>query len=238
LVTRRGIDHVFAICDDGVAAMEALGFEGRVSRIPLGFDPALFYPFDAETRRAVRQKLNLTGTTVAYFGRLVEYKGVHLLIRALANLQDLEWQFLLDDVNEDDAYAARLARMLKELGLEHRTVQFHADHSGMPAVMNAADIVVVPSTWKEQYGRVVPEAMACGRAVVVSDIGAMPELLDDCGVKIPCGNVEALTDALRRLLEDESERARIGRRAALRTRDELSIGTQADIVERTLKGLL
>jgi glycosyltransferase involved in cell wall biosynthesis len=108
----------------------------------------------------------------------------------------------------------------------------------MPAVMNAADIVAAPSIWKEQYGRVVPEAMACGRALVVSDIGAMPELLGDCGVKIPCGNVEALSVALRRLLQDETERMRIGRRAALRARDELGIGTQADIVERTLAEFL
>lgn len=238
LVARRKVDHVLAICDDGVAAMEALGFGGHVTKIPLGFDPALFFPYDAAARERTRRELGLTKTTVAYFGRLVEKKGVHLLIQALARLRDLEWQFLLDDVNEDDAYAARLVRMVKEFALEDRTVRFHALHAEMPAVMNAADIVAAPSIWKEQYGRVVPEAMACGRALVVSDIGAMPELLGDCGVKIPCGNVEALSVALRRLLQDETERMRIGRRAALRARDELGIGTQADIVERTLAEFL
>lgn len=237
LAVRNRVDHVLAICDDGVTAMNALGFAGRVTKMPLGFDPSLFVVSDRDAREAVRRRLALAKPTVAYFGRLVEKKGVHILIEALARIREFDWQFLIDDVEEDDAYAARLMREIGERGLTDRTVQFHATHAEMPAIMNAADIVVAPSIWKEQYGRVVPEAMACGRAVVVSDIGAMPELLDDCGVKVPPGDVDALADAIRRLLEDASERARLGRLAAERASAVLSLQSQVDIVDRLLREL-
>lgn len=238
MAARHYVDHVFAICEDGVRAMETLGFRGRVTKMPLGFDPELFVPFDATRRDEARQCLGLTKPAIAYVGRLAPNKGVHLLIEALGRLRDLDWQFLLDDFEQrDDAYAVRLRQALAEQGLADRTVYFQATHDEIPSILNAADIVVVPSTWKEQYGRVVPEAMACGRAVVVSDIGALPELLGDCGVKIPPGNVAALAAALRRLIGNPSEWARLGALASARAHAHLDLEVQADIIDRTLRGM-
>jgi glycosyltransferase involved in cell wall biosynthesis len=239
LFARRYVDHVFSICSDGVAAMQSLGFTGRVTKIPLGFDPALFRPFDPAAREDVRRRWRLSAPTIAYFGRLVPNKGVHILIDALSRLKDLEWQFLLDDVNEgSDVYVTKLLDSLRVGGIATRTVQFHANHSEMPGLMNAADIVVAPSIWKEQYGRVVPEAMACGRAVVISDIGAMPELLGDCGIKVPPGNAETLAASIRRLLEHPDDAAHFGSMAAARARAELGLNRQTEIVERVLQSLL
>lgn len=238
LASRHYVDHIFAICQDGVSAMEALGFRGRVTKMPLGFDPGLFVPFDAPRRGEARRALGLTKPAIAYVGRLAPNKGVHLLVEALAQLRDLEWQFLLDDFDQrDDAYAIRLREALAERGLADRTVYFHATHDEIPSVMNATDIVAVPSIWKEQYGRVVPEAMACGRAVVISDIGALPELLGDCGVKVPPGDTAALAAALRRLIGDPAERARLGALASARAHAHLDLEVQADIIDRTLRAL-
>ncbi len=235
----RGIDQFFAIANDGVRAMEAVGLKGRVTKMPLGFDPALFKPLQVAERAALRAGLGLTAPTIAYFGRAVAEKGLHVLIEALARLRHLDWQLLLDDFSQShDAYVARIRAQLAAAGLETRTVSFHAGHDDMPRYMAAADIAVAPAVWRERYGRVVPEAMACGCAVVVSDIGTPPELVGEAGLIVPPGDVDALAAALRRLIEDPALRSRLGTRAAERARTQLSLATQADIVDKALRGLL
>ena len=70
----------------------------------------------------------------------------------------------------------------------------------LPAYYHAADILVLPSS-REQWGRVVNEAMATGALPVVSDrVGAAPDLVDGVGEVFPSGDVNALTEALRRAL--------------------------------------
>jgi glycosyltransferase involved in cell wall biosynthesis len=65
-------------------------------------------------------------------------------------------------------------------------------------------ILVLPSlttpTWKEQFGHVLIEAMACGVPVIGSDSGAIPEVIGGAGLVVPEGNVEALAAALRGLI--------------------------------------
>ena len=238
LAARFRVDHVFAICKDGVSTMEALGFRGRITQIPIGFDPALFVPLDEDSRLEIRRELALTKPVIAYFGRLAPQKGVHVLIEALGAMRDLEWQLLLDDFEPHSTpYLRKLRDSLVSLDIKDLTVTFRARHDEMQRFMNAADIIVAPSIWKEQYGRVVPEAMACGRAVVVSDIGALPELVGESGLKIPAGNTLALETALRRLICDPNERARLGAGAAEWAHGRLSLEIQADIVDSALRQL-
>jgi glycosyltransferase involved in cell wall biosynthesis len=104
----------------------------------------------------------------------------------------------------------------------------------MPKYMNAADIVVLPSIsqlrWKEQYGRTVPEAMACGKIVVVSSSGTPKELVGDAGYVFPESNVDALATLLEKLLHESPETLKkMGERAAERARRQLSLHRQAEI---------
>ena len=106
--------------------------------------------------------------------------------------------------------------------------------------MRAADIVAVPSIVKEQYGRVAPEAMACGCAVVVSDIGALPELVDDAGVIVPPHDIDALAVTIGNLMANPQRRAALGSRAQARARAELSLERQSallDLLFRRIAGL-
>ncbi len=235
----RGLDQFFAIANDGVRAMESVGMKGRVTKVPLGFDPGLFKPLPAAERAALRAELGLSAPTIAYFGRAVAEKGLHVLVEALARLKHLDWQLLLDDFSQShDGYVARIRAQLAAAGLETRTVSFHARHDDMPRYMGAADIAVAPAVWRERYGRVVPEAMACGCAVVVSDIGTPPELVGDAGLIVPPGDAGALAAALELLLADTGLRQALGARAAEQARTRLSLATQAEIVDKTLKDLI
>jgi glycosyltransferase involved in cell wall biosynthesis len=84
----------------------------------------------------------------------------------------------------------------------------------VPDILRSLHAVVLPSlttpTWKEQFGRVLIEAMACEVPVVGSSSGEIPEVIGDAGLVVPEGNVDALAGALQRLYEDEELRKRLG----------------------------
>jgi glycosyltransferase involved in cell wall biosynthesis len=236
-IARRRVNHVVAICEDGRKAMQLIGFKDAVSVAPLGFDPALFFP-DPARRAATRKALGVSQPLIAYFGRLIEAKGVHVLIAALSTLKNQFWQLLIDDFEHDSTeYTGCISQAINEAGICDRVIRFTASHTAMPDYMRAADIVVLPSIVKEQYGRVAPEAMACGCAVIVSDIGALPELVGDTGLKVPPGNIRALSLAIADLLANPDKRAALALRAETRARVELSVERQATLLDSLFRRL-
>jgi len=233
------VDRVFTLSRDGTRVMEAMGFAGRATQIPLGFDPAIFRIQPAEQIAATRSLLGLNQRVIAYFGRLTPEKGVHLLLEALGTLKDLPWQFLIDRFSDyETEYISELQTKIGAMGLSDRVVYFDARHEEMPDFMNAADIVVLPSLstskWKEQYGRVLPEAMACGKVVVGSDSGTIPELVAGRGRIFAEGDVPALSRVLRELLLADDLK-QIGGQAAVYAHEQLSITRQAEIWAGLLK---
>jgi glycosyltransferase involved in cell wall biosynthesis len=234
-LAKRNIKHVFVISFDGIKVFHELGYAGKVSRIPLGFDPGLFYP-DEQKRQHIRNSLGLFQPTVAYFGMLRREKGAHLLIQALSGLMDIEWQLLLDNFGlYADPYQEYIKCLINDLGIASRVIFFDAKHEEMPFYINASDIVVAPSittsVTKEQYGRVISEAMACGRMVVVSDSGTLPEIVDEAGIRFRENDVTALQNALREAINNEGMRRAFGLKAYKRAHSELSIIKQAEILD-------
>ncbi|MEI7732783.1 MAG: glycosyltransferase, partial [Verrucomicrobiota bacterium] len=234
-IARRQLSHVFTLSRDGTRVMQELGFSGRATQIPLGLDRTLFYPRSSEQIAETRARLGLREKTIAYFGRLIPEKGLHILLTALAGIKQLRWQFLVDRFSDyQTPYIQEIKQQVESLGLTDRVVFFDAAHAEMPLYMNAADFVVLPSVstpkWKEQYGRVLPEAMACGKIVVGSRSGAIPELIDDCGYLFPEGDACALGKILAELVcAREETLADLRRKATARAHDRLSADHQAQI---------
>lgn len=200
---KKLVDGVFTVNHDGEKLFKQEGYL-NVRHMPLGFDPAYFYP-DPAARSQIREKLNLHGEVISYFGRLTPEKGIHILIRALAELKQYAWQLMMDSFDPStSSYHAGINQLLQQAGIEGRVVFINPSHTQIAAYMNAADMVVVPSVttpaWKEQYGRVAAEAMACGKTVIASDSGALPDLLNGYGFLFEEGNVEALKNILEKLL--------------------------------------
>jgi glycosyltransferase involved in cell wall biosynthesis len=203
--TRKLVDGVFTINQDGEKLFREEGFV-NVIHMPLGFDPAYFYP-DETIRPLIRAKWNLTQPVIAYFGRITPEKGVHLLIQALRDLKEFPWQLMMDAFDEfASGYNAEISNLIREAGIMDRTVFISPSHFEISSYMNAADIVVVPSVttpgWKEQYGRVAAEALGCGKKVIASNSGALPELLQQYGHLFEEGNVGALKDLLKKMLSN------------------------------------
>jgi glycosyltransferase involved in cell wall biosynthesis len=95
-----------------------------------------------------------------------------------------------------------------------------ATHDGVPAYLNAADILCAPSqsmpNWREQFGRMIIEAFASGLAVVGSDSGEIPHVIADAGIVVGEKDVSAWVRTLDRLLEDEPLRADLAQRGRTR----------------------
>ena len=180
--TRPGVDEVFTINYEGKKIFEDLKFK-KVSRIPLGYDPKYFHP-DLQAREEIKEKLGLGPMTIGYFGRIVPQKGLLLLLKALTGLARYPWKLLIDDFSAYTTdYIQEIKLFIKQNGLEDRVVFFHAGHEEIPGYMCACDLVVVPSitegSFKEQYGRVVQEAIACGCLTITSGSGFLPNFFRD-----------------------------------------------------------
>jgi glycosyltransferase involved in cell wall biosynthesis len=197
---RPFVDQVFAINYEGKKIFEDLKFK-RVSWIPLGYDPRVFYR-DENARRIIRNELKLESATIGYFGRIVPQKGLLLLLRALTGMSGYAWKLLIDDFSSyTTPYIEEIKTFVKEHKLDDQVVFFHANHEEIARYMNACDLVVVPSitegTFKEQYGRVVQEAIACGCLTITSDSGFLPHFFKEDIFLFKENNV----DAIRRKIE-------------------------------------
>jgi glycosyltransferase involved in cell wall biosynthesis len=176
---------------------------------------------------------------VGYVGRLVEEKGVDLLIRAMDDA-DLEARLLV--VGDGPARAG-----LQRLVADHaRRLEAHftgavAD-AEIPHYLATMDVLVLPSRttvrWAEQFGHVLIEAMAAGVPVVGSASGAIPEVVGDAGLIIAEGDAGALRRALGRVLHDGTLRKDLAQRGRQRVRERYThaviAAAQHDIYARLL----
>jgi len=203
------VDGVFTINNEGTDILAYEGFK-NVKKIPLGFDPSIFY-IDNVARLKIRNKFSLKGKVFGFFGRLIYEKGAHILIAALEHLKDYEWTLVMDQFSAyNNVYSSEIKNIIAETKLLDRVVYVNPTHSEMGDYLNAVDLVVMPSistpVWEEQYGRIAAEAMACGKSVVASRSGSLPMLLGDYGIIFPEGDVDTLSEILRAFLTDEVSR--------------------------------
>lgn len=154
---------------------------------------------------------------ILYAGVLTYLKGVAHLVNAFASIaQDFPQTELMIIGREDDkAYATQLKAQVRKLGLESQ-VQFmpQLDQQTLAKYMSQASVFVLPSL-SEGLGRVVIEAMATGVAAIASNVGGIPDLVQEGinGFLVPPGDEKALADRLRWMLEHPTEAKEMGRNA-------------------------
>lgn len=195
----RTSSFAFPVSDSVAEVLRLKKTHAALAVCPLPFDPALYYP-----RPDGLSLAQDGGAVIGYVGRLVEPKGLRTLAAALGELRGIPWTF--HAVGTGD-FQAEFESLLAARGLAGRAV-FHGyiPHHQTPEFLSAFDLLVVPSEtqpgWKEQFGRVIVEAMACGTAVVGSDSGEIPVLIraSGGGLVFPEKNPSALADSIRELL--------------------------------------
>lgn len=171
LFIKNKITKIFCYSKQIKSNYDFLGYKSKTILMPLGFDERIF--------RLPKIKKDKKKIVIAYFGRIIKDKGIHLIIDALNNIKFNSWEFMIDvDFIEDQKYFDDLMNKFKKL-FKKNIIQIRANHYNISKYMQKSDIVILPSIYEEQYGRVLQEAVACGNVVIGSNVGAIPEIIDD-----------------------------------------------------------
>jgi glycosyltransferase involved in cell wall biosynthesis len=229
----RNADYAIAGNSEAVRVLGAKGYRGPVRVIPqFGVDPDKFKvqssKFKVPNSKIENRKSKIT---IGYVGRLVEEKGVHVLLRAVAGLGG-GWQLR---ILGSGPQRVSLESLATELGIAEQ-VRFEdpVPSTQMPGYYNQLDALVLPSltrpNWKEQFGRVLIEAMACGVPVVGSDSGEIPNVIGEAGLVFAEGDVQALRANLYQLMADPVLREELARKGRERV---LAHYTQAQVAAKT-----
>lgn len=171
------------------------GYAGEVAINPPGVDEALFRPLPG-VRSEVRASLGIApaAQVIGYLGRLTPEKGIEELVGSLAEQPGVRALII------GGGDRVPIETQARKLGVADRLVfTGPVNRLDMPRYFAAMDALAVPSRttprWKEQFGRVVAEAMLCGVPVMGSNSGSIPEVLAGNGVIFPERSSSALADA-------------------------------------------
>lgn len=196
-----------ATSDECLQVARRQGYRGAAEIVYYGIDTRHFRPGEPPPPTAPLR--------VGYAGRLAAEKGIEDLIAAVS--QALSHQAMQLVIIGSGPAEGELRRLAGE-ALPPAAVAFCGDvpHEAMPAQYQALDVLVLPSHtesgWKEQFGRVLAEAMACAVPVVGSSSGFIPEMIAATGggITFPEGDIEALAQALQSLAADPARRHQLG----------------------------
>ncbi len=178
-----------------------------------GVSEAFFYP--SNSRASGEHSMPV----ILFAGRLVPYKGAHILLRAMHILQQRNVSALCKIIGSSRAgiLLERETAYVKQLHAEKPDNVEMFGFCAMDVIgehYRSADVFCCPSIWNEPFGNVNIEAMACGVPVVASSVGGIPEIAATGGVLLiePDSPLE-LADALQLLLQDAELRAKVGQEA-------------------------
>ena len=218
-------DAMLCANHEAVELLKQQGYHKRVAAIPaVGVDTQVFVPDPSRT-------YDRAAFTVGYLGRLVPEKGIDTLIQAIERVARPVRLLIIGDGPQRAALEAQ-ATLLGD------RVQFlgSVPPNQVTRRMTELDALVLPSrtthVWKEQFGRVLIEAMACKVPVIGSDSGAIPEVIGEAGLIFPEGNADALADRLRRMIASPELRVELARRGLARVQAHY---TQERIAQQTLE---
>jgi glycosyltransferase involved in cell wall biosynthesis len=228
-------NFAFPVSREVADVLQSKGYRGVAEVLPLPVDTERFHPHSELARD------NSRPFTAGYVGRLAEEKGVDTLLEALGLLKSKDLRLLV--VGDGPAREA-LASKAGEIGVGERiTWAGYVPHDSVEAAYREMDVLVVPSktvaNWKEQFGRVVVEALACGVPVIASDSGGLPTLMNETGGGWLFGEGDArqLADILDAVREGADTTSRTvatrGREAVRRLFDADAVAQQfASVCER------
>lgn len=202
----RRVAAAYACSETVCEVLRAKGFDKPAPIVTFGVDTEAFRPPPAGRKRSSGP------LTIGFVGRMLPGKGLNVLAEALAKLKAEAWQLLVvGDGSEREGFEQRL----NAFGLLDRARFTGAINFALvPEYFHQLDVLVIPTETtkriREQFGRVIVEAMASGVPVIGSTCGAIPEVISDAGLVFPEGDAGALANTLRQVLSDEGLRERLG----------------------------
>jgi glycosyltransferase involved in cell wall biosynthesis len=201
----RHVKGAYACSETVVEVLRAKGFDKPAPIVPFGVNTEAFRPPLPGTKKADGP------LTIGFVGRMLPGKGLGVLADALAEIRALPWKLLMvgdGPVREEFEQKLRAASLMDRAEF---TGAISFDQ--VPKLFHQMDVMVLPTETtariREQFGRVLVEAMASAVPVIGSTCGAIPEVISDAGLVFTERNSSELADALRRTLTDEALRNRM-----------------------------
>lgn len=150
-----------------------------------------------------------SGNTVFYLGWILPTKGIEELVEAWSEVEQKKWKLLLAGPGNIE-YQHLLIKKYKPANIKFMGELIH--NEALKSMANC-DIFVLPS-YTEGFPNVILEAMALGKPIIATSVGAIPEMLStNCGLLVEPKNVEELKSSILSLIENEELRLRLGKNA-------------------------
>lgn len=203
------------------------GYKGRSQIFPqFGVSMDLFRP------KSAAADPSKPFTIGAANRRVNQAKGIDLMLHALAKI-DGNW---CAKIAGDGDERPQLEQLARDLGIAERVAFIGKIGSEeVPDFLSELDVLLLPSrttaTWKEQFGRVLVEAMAVGVPVIGSDSGEIPYVIDEAGLVFPEGDADALRSCIQRVMDSAELQSTLSTRGQTRVRTHY---TQQQIAAKTV----
>lgn len=215
--TYESVDCAFPITPAALNVLRTKGYQGKACVVPLGVDTDTFRP---STRPATVRPF-----TVGFVGLFERHKGIGTLLDAAESL----------DCNLLFVGKGRLTSRIEQAASRRPgRIEIHpwVPRGELPSLLARMDVLALPAVevvqhnvlpWvgiplKEQFGRVLIEAMACGVPVVGSNVGEIPYVVGPAGLVFSAGNPNSLAECLRRIRDDAALAERLSATALSRAR--------------------
>lgn len=208
--------------------------EEKIVKIYNGVDLKNFNP--EISGQGIREEFGIPpeAMVIGTVGNLIPWKGHKYFLQAAKEIKDkVKAKFIIvgEDLTDKKKYKKELEVMAEDLGIRDDLI-FTDFREDIPQIMAAFDIFVLPSI-NEPFGRVLIEAMACGKPVVATEGGGVPEIVKDAqtGILVPMENPSAISKAVISLLEDNKRAKELGLSGRKRAEDFFGIETNVKQTE-------
>jgi glycosyltransferase involved in cell wall biosynthesis len=190
-------------------AMLRRGFpESKGRTLNLAVDLDEFQPMSGVARAGMLEQLGLKPPVIGFVGRLTQAKGLDVLMQALELVGGARpWSLLFLG---SGGYQEKIAAWSTRMGWKERVKTLLVKHGDMPRYISCLDLLAAPSqtmkNWREQFGRMIIEAFACGVPVIGSDSGEIPFVIGDAGRIVGERDVAGWAQAIADLLDHPEKR--------------------------------
>jgi len=236
--------HFIAVTQKAKSVLELEGVPAeKITIIPPGIDIDNFRPKKKDISMLKKYGIKKGDVTILFTGRLIYDKGIEDLIYAFKLLCDKHDNIRLLILGKGKL-KKNISKTLERYGIVDKVIFMgFLPYGQTEKFYNLADIFCTPSRitkyWQEQFGFVFAEAMACGKPVVSTHTGSIPEVLSGTGILVSPGNHLELFEALERLVKNPELRKELGAKArsyAMKNYDAKAIAKKrTELYERLYK---
>ena len=204
----KKVNFICAVSDDAHDVLREKGYKGPIVKLPNGYDPALF---------STKQSKNRTNDPIhfGFVGNFLDRKGLREIMKAFSSIVTAPWEITFVGSGPLESELRRWATTIE--GGHRVNVVGRVPHDQLASFYKAFDVLLLVSketngkdygprvtpyrvSWKEQFGRVIVEAMACGTPTLGSTSGSIPDVIGESGWVVKEGDVDELAQMLRRII--------------------------------------